>query len=148
EAKELAVIIKSEEGLRKFIDSPIISAKEKKDVLGKIFNEQIGEELMNFLCVLIDKGRTRHFNKIVKTMQQLSRETEGTSVGIIYSTEMITNEQLEKFQEQTGKLLRTKVKLENQVDKSLLGGIKILIDGKVIDASFKKRIADIKEALK
>ncbi|MBK5261873.1 MAG: ATP synthase F1 subunit delta, partial [Peptostreptococcaceae bacterium] len=79
EAKELAVIIKSEEGLRKFIDSPIISAKEKKDVLGKIFNEQIGEELMNFICVLIDKGRTRHFEKIVKTMQQLSREKEGSS---------------------------------------------------------------------
>lgn len=148
EAKEVAAIMKSEEGLRKFIDSPIISAKEKKDVLGKIFNEQISEELMNFICVLIDKGRTRHFDKIVKTMQQLSREKEGSSAGIIYSAEMITNEQLEKFQEQTGRLLRTNVKLENQIDKSLLGGIKILIDGKVIDASFKKRLADIKEALK
>lgn len=148
EAKEVAAIIKSEEGFRKFIDSPIISAQEKKDALGKIFNEQISEELMNFLCVLIDKGRTRHFDKIVKTMQQLSREKEGSSAGIIYSTELITNEQLEKFQEQTGKLLRTHVNLENQIDKSLVGGIKILIDGKVIDASYKKRLEDIREALK
>src|SRR5665648_54630 len=68
EAKEVAAIIKSEEGLRKFIDSPIIAAKEKKEVLDKIFKEQIGEELMNFLCVLIDKGRTRHFDRIVKTI--------------------------------------------------------------------------------
>lgn len=148
EAKGVAALIKSEDGLRRFIDSPIISAQEKKDVLGKIFDGQIGEELMNFICVLIDKGRTRHFGKMVKTLQQLAREKEGSSAGIIYSTELITERQLEKFQEQTGKLLRTNVSLENQIDRSLVGGIKILIDGKVIDASYKKRLEDMKEALK
>jgi F-type H+-transporting ATPase subunit delta len=147
EAKEVAAIIKSEEGLRKFINSPIISAKEKKEVLGNIFNEQIGQELLNFICILVDKGRTSHFDKIVKTMQQLSREKEGSSAGIIYSVEMLTTYQLEKFQEETGRLLRTNVKLENQIDISLVGGIKILIDGKVIDASYKKRLEDIREAL-
>ncbi len=44
-----------------------------------------------------------------------------------------------KLQEDLSKLLRKKVFLKNEIDLSLLGGIKIQIEGKVLDASLKRR---------
>ena len=38
--------------------------------------------------------------------------------------------------------------LENEIDKTLLGGVKILIDGKIIDASVKSRVEALAEAIK
>ena len=147
EAKEIAEIMKREDGLKKFVDSPIILVAEKKQVLGNIFEGQICEELMNFISILVDKGRTRHLDRIVKTLAQIAREKEGASAGIIYSVELLSPAQMERFQQETGKLLRTKVQLENQIDKSLVGGIKILIEGKIIDASLKKRLENIRDTL-
>lgn len=147
EVKDIVDILKRELDFKKFVNSPIISVQSKKEVLEKVFKDQISEELMNFLFILVDKGRTKHFEKIAKTLLHISREKEGMSAGIIYSVEPLSALNLEKFEGETGKLLRTKVQLENQIDKSLVGGIKILIDGKIIDASIKKRLENIGDVL-
>jgi F0F1-type ATP synthase delta subunit len=42
----------------------------------------------------------------------------------------------------------SRVKLENITDASLIGGIKILINGKIIDASLRKRLNDLENILK
>ena len=147
QAKEIGAIMKREPELKRFMDSPIISVAEKKQVLGNIFQDQICEELMNFLFVLVDKGRTRHFEKILARLIRISMEEEGVSAGVLYSTQLLTNEQMKGFEAQTGKLLRKKVHLENQVDSSLLGGVKILIEGKIIDASFRKQLDSFRDAL-
>lgn len=102
---------------------------------------------MNFLFVLVDKGRTRHFEKILGRLIRISMEEEGVSAGVIYSTQLLSNEQMEGFEAQTGKLLRKKVHLENHVDSSLVGGVKILIEGKIIDASFRKQLDSFRDAL-
>ena len=147
EAKEIGAIMKREPDLKRFMDSPIISVAEKKQVLGTIFQDQICEELMNFLYVLVDKGRTGHFEKILGRLIRISMEEEGVSAGVIYSTQLLSNVQIEGFEAQTGKLLQKKVHLENHIDTSLVGGVKILIEGKIIDASFRKQLDSFRDAL-
>ena len=44
--------------LQNFINYPAISAREKKETIEKIFDGNVCEEFLNFLYVLIDKGRT------------------------------------------------------------------------------------------
>ena len=39
--------------------------------------------------------------------------------------------------------MKKKVKLENQLDPKLIGGVKILVDGRIIDASIRKRFQDL-----
>ena len=79
----------------------------------------------------------------MKAYRLLYEKEEGYSYGTIYSAVKLQDEQLKKFEEQTSNLLRENVKLENEIDASLIGGIKILIDGKVIDASLRKRLEDL-----
>lgn len=136
-------ILEREPDLNRFINFPAISAREKKDVLKNIFEGQICRELMNFLCVLVDKGRTAHLAKIFKVYQGLVDEETGCAYGEIYSVEPLSPQQLEKFEAQTSDLLHSKTKLENKLDPKLMGGIKILIEGRIIDASIRKRFDDL-----
>ncbi len=147
DAQEMGELFKKEPELKRFIDSPVVSAGEKKQVLETIFQQQICPELLNFLMVLVDKGRTRHFDRILKRLIWLSMQEEGVSQGTACSVEPLTEEQLRRLEEQTGKVLRRKVRLSNALDPSLIGGVKILIEGRMLDASFKKQLDRFRDAL-
>lgn len=143
EATAVEDVFKNEPKLYAIINDPVISAAEKKDVLAKVFEGRISQELLNFLYVLVDKGRTRHYSRMIKAFKELRNKEEGFAFGTVYSVQPLDEEQMEKLQKETENLIKSKVKLENEIDKSLIGGIKILIDGRIIDASLKKRLEDL-----
>ena len=147
EAQGVCDVLESERDLCILIETPVVSAEEKKDVLKAIFENRISEELLNFLYILVDKGRTRHFASAVKVYKELYNTDEGFSSGRIYSTKPLDADRLAKLEEETGKLLRQNVKLVNEIDTTLIGGVKILIDGKIIDASLRKRLDDLNNTI-
>lgn len=141
-------IIEREQELSAFINYPAISAEEKKVVLKNIFEGEICRELMNFLCILVDKRRAASFGRIMKVYKNLIEKEEGVSYGTVYSVVKLSDDRLAQLEEQTSKLLRENVKLENEIDPTLIAGVKILIEGKIIDASFKKRFEEMASQLK
>ena len=147
EATEIVELFQKEQSFFHFFCSPIISAKEKKLVIEKVFEGRASQELINLLMVLIDKGRGKHLQRIVQRYRLLMNESHGFSTGTIFSCIPLSPEQLASFEEKTGKLLGKNVKLFNKTDATIIGGVKILIEGKIIDASIKKRLYDLKDSI-
>lgn len=147
EAVEVDQLFQKEKGFYQFFCSPIISSGEKKAVVRQVFRDQISPELVNFLLVLIDKGRGKHLHKIIRQYRLQLEESQGYSGGTIYSVIPLDAAKLAQFEEKTGKLLRKRVKLENRIDASLIGGVRILVEGKLIDASVKNRLSGLMESL-
>lgn len=147
EAMELSDILQKEQDLYVFINSPSISDVEKKQVLGNIFEGKICEELLNFLFVLIDKGRTTHFEKMIKVYNKLVDKEEGVSYGTVYSVIPLTDDRIKELEDETSKLLKINVRLSNEIDPKLIGGIKVLVEGKMIDASIRKKFDDLKNQI-
>ena len=56
----------------------------------------------------------------------------------------LSDEQMKKFEEDAGKLLSKKVKLHNEIDKTIIGGVRLLVDGKQIDASLRSRLDELR----
>lgn len=139
----LADLLKSEPELNMLLKSPAIAAEQKKALLCDIFEGKLVPELVNFLCILIDKGRFTHFARIMRVYGRLYDSREGILKGTIYSVEPLDEDRLAEFEKQTGKLMGGNVILENQTDKSLIGGVKILVNGKIIDASIRNRLNKI-----
>ncbi len=143
EALELIKVLDREREFCDFLKAPGISAVEKKEALQNIFRGKICDELLNFLCILIDKGRMIHFERMVKVYLKLLDKEEGLSYGTVYSVVELGEERLRELEEETSALLQENVKLRNEIDPGLIGGIRILVDGKIIDASLKKRFDDL-----
>ena len=143
EAQAVVQLIEDEPDLHQFINYPGVSADEKKEVLKNIFEGRICEELLNFLYILVDKRRTMNFGRIVKVYKSLIEREEGVSYGTVYSVVKLSDERMAELEEQTSKLLQMNVKLENELDPSLLAGFKILVEGKIIDASYRKKFDEL-----
>lgn len=143
EALQVLEIFQQEPEFFQLINYPAISAEEKKKIVKTVFEGKICKELLNLLYVLIDKSRTGRYPGIVKAYKDLVDREEGVTYGTIYSVEPLKEEQLAKFEAELTKLLKENVKLENKLDSSLIGGVKILADGRIIDASIRKRLDDL-----
>ncbi len=148
ELNEIGTVFQNNPEFSEFFCTPVISGPEKKQVVEQIFGDRISEETLNFLLVLIDKRRMISFNRIVKEYHKLINQEQGISLGTVFSVEPLTDIQLSSFEEKTARLLQKKVKLVNKTDKSLLGGIKIFIEGKIIDASIRKQLRDLEGSIK
>ena len=147
ELEALADLFHREPAFFEFFCSPVISGHEKKKVARAVLDGRIRRETLHFLLVLIDKGRTRHFDRILQQYVHLQNESEGFTSGLVYSASPLAPERIVAFEERTGALLSKKVKLRNRIDPSLLGGVRIFVDGKMIDDSVKKRLEDLMETL-
>lgn len=133
--------------LLNLLKAPTIEASERKAIADNVFKGKVPQEILNFIYVLIDKRRISQFVGITKTFEKICDQNNGITKGEIFSTIPLNDVQLKKFEEETGKLLKKHVKLENRIDKSILGGIKIYLDGKYIDASVRGRLDELKEKI-
>jgi ATP synthase F1 delta subunit len=142
--KDLQTIFEANSDFVEFMNTPVIAKEERKQIVKEILENKINTETLNFLLILIDKRMVKHFNNILKHYQYFINEEKNITSGIIFSVEHLSNDQIKQFEDKTGALLKKKIKLTNQIDSSILGGVKIFTEGKVIDASIKKQLSDLR----
>jgi ATP synthase F1 delta subunit len=147
ELEALEKIFREEPLFFELVCSPSIGAAGKKDALDEVLHGKVSVELLNFLFILIDKRRIGQFHRIVRVYRKHMDDSKNVSSGMIYSVEPLSEDRLKHFEAETGKLLRKSVKLENLLDANLVGGVRIFIEGKLIDASIRKQLDDLKERL-
>lgn len=148
EGFQIIEVLEKEADLQKFINYPAISAEEKKKVIEEIFKGRVCEELLNFMFILVDKRRAGRFESIMKVYRELLEREEGVSYGTAYSVVKLSQERMTQLEEQTSKLLHRNVKLTNEIDTKLMAGVKILVEGKIIDASYRKKFDEMAVQLK
>jgi len=131
--------------LRKLFSVPCITVHEKKAAAERIFSGHISQELLNFIFILIDKRRVGAWDGIVREYEKLLLEREGHAKGIIYSVIPLEEDKIKAFEFKTASVVGKRVQLENRIDESLLGGVKVYIDNRLIDASVKTHIDSLKQ---
>jgi ATP synthase F1 delta subunit len=147
EQKELSKIFKEYPDLKKLFLIPTIPAENKKAVARGIFEGKISTELLNFLYILIDKRRIGAWDGVVRHYSELIDKRDGVTKGIIYSVVPIDAEKLAQFEKDASTAISKSVRLENRIDKTLVGGIVIYVDGKLIDISIKNRLENLRQVM-
>lgn len=140
ELKQINEIFKNNPDFLEILCNPSVVNAYKKKLINNVFKDNTLDSCYNFLNVLVDKRRLYNFEGIVKEFNELVSHNEGISEGIIYSVRPLTDDRIKAFERETENLLKTKVKLVNELDSTLIGGVSILVEGKLIDASLKSRL--------
>jgi len=133
--------------LKKLFCVPTITAADKKGVAEKVFKGRVSQELLNFILILIDKRRISAWEDIGKQYEKLEMESEKHARGVLYSAVPLAGERLKHLERKTDAVVGKRVRLENRVDRTLLGGVKIYVDGKMIDASLKTGLENMKQRI-
>jgi F-type H+-transporting ATPase subunit delta len=144
--KELRFIQEIYEGypeVQLILESVTIGKTSKQEVARKIFSDTLHKEVMNFLFVLIDKGRMHAFDGIVHYFENLEYDREGMSDGIVVTATPLELTKLKEMEDSCSTFFREKIKLKNEIDPSVLGGAKILVEGQMIDMTLQARLRDM-----
>ena len=139
--------LSKDEDTMKFFTSPSVQIEDKKKVVLKSF---IGfdETLINFIFVLLDNRRFNLINNIYDEFSKIVlNKKEIVSIKLI-SAKKLDNIQIDKLTLSIRlRFNNKKLIIENIVDESLIGGIKILANDTEIDLSTKNSISSLKESL-
>ena len=68
--------------------------------------------------------------------------------GIIYSSEPLSIENINKITSALEQKKNKRIELVNEIDKSLIGGFKIKLSGDIYDTSIKTKLENMKKLLK
>ena len=135
------------EGALDLLASSSIPMDERCAVLEKAFGDVQPEHVMSFVGVLVQHGHIRELNDCVEAYTALHDEHARLSTAYVTSAVELTEGEKAKLIEKLSQKLGRTIHLECAVDPSLLGGLVVQIDGKVIDGSLKHRLHEIKEVM-
>jgi F-type H+-transporting ATPase subunit delta len=105
-------------------------------------------EIENFVRVLAENGRLEVLGDIRAQFDALKNAREGLVEAEIHSAFALEDAQVADLVARLEKKTGRRVKAKVSVDKSLIGGVKVVIGDKVIDGSARAQLAALETALK
>lgn len=130
------------------INTPLITKADKKIVISSVLENQPYEDIKNFIFIIFDNSREKELLNILKEFISLSNAEDGIAEGIIYSASKLSKDEIKRIEEAISKKLNKKIVLKNKLDSSLIGGVKVSIDGHVFDGTIKTKLKDLQSKLR
>ncbi len=141
-------IIKNDNEFLKVLNNPQINSDEKLNVLQTAFKDNVSEEIINFFKVVFHKNREGYLLEMLEVFMEDVKEFNGITTANIVSAKPLSSSQLDRIKESLSKKLNKQVLIEAVVDPQVIGGLKISVDGHLIDNTLKRQINDLKGMLK
>ena len=148
--KELSAVCKdlfSVPGAREFFQNPQIQPKAKKELLTKLFADELSEVIYHFLLLLVDKRRIALLEAIEQEYRALSNKARGIVIADVTTAQEMTAGQQEKLAAKLVSVTGKKVELRMHRDEKLIGGVVVRIGDKRIDGSVQGRLAALSKEL-
>src|SRR5262249_22233359 len=134
---QLKDILEQNPNFKLYLADPAISVAERATALTRIFQGKVSPLLFNFLRITNEQGRLDHLTEIVNAYDDLLDEQLGKIEVDIIVAHPLTPEQLEQARQIVGQALKKNVVIHPYVDDSIIGGVIIRVQDKLIDASVK-----------
>ena len=144
--KFLVELFRKNRDFAALLNAPNVSNEEKCSVIDNVFNE-FQPILINFLKLLINKGRAFYIYDILKECLIRFNTYLNYDSGIIYSSKPLTIENIEKIKNALEEKMNKRIELINEIDPSLIGGFKIKLNNSTYDASIKNKLDNMRKVL-
>ncbi|MCP9849139.1 ATP synthase F1 subunit delta [Cyanobium sp. Morenito 9A2] len=141
QAKELLNLWRETPSLREALASPVIEVEAKKDVLVKLFADQITPSFLNLLKLLTDRSRIGILDAVLERLLDLYREQRHIALATVTSATPLSDEQQVLLSKRVQAVAGTdKVEIKLLVDPALIGGFIVRLGSQVIDASLSGQV--------
>lgn len=141
-----AVLEKSPD-LKDFLEHPVISKEDKKDIIKTIFSEDLDLHIVSLLKLLIDNNRAYAISTIISCFKESLDKKRNIITTQVTSAIEIDEDRQGKLVEKLERILEKKVKLQFEIDESIIAGLVVQVDDKIIDGSIRTKLDNMKRQL-
>lgn len=152
ESKQVSDVIAEFKSMNKAIDIEIhnflIHPKIKKENKKKIISGVIKNDLLKrFVFVLIDNHRIELLEEILVEYQKIIDNQKKLMKVKVFSQKLLSAEHKKQLVKNLGKKHNREIELENIVDKSIVGGMRIEFEGMILDDTINNYLHSLKANL-
>jgi F-type H+-transporting ATPase subunit delta len=132
---------------RALLASPAIAKEERLAALDTAFRGKIPDILLAILRMMISRGQISALNGMARDYEELARGYRGESMAVVKSAVPLKEAEAVTLRTRLEKKLGRQIMLQCVVDPDLIGGIRVEVDGRVIDGSIRNKLDEIKEVM-
>lgn len=130
------------------MQNPVIKNDKKQAIIRQVFQENLQQITIAFLCITISKGRGPILLEVLEEFIEMYKDFNNIITAYVKSPIKLDEASKNKIIELVGKRTKRKVELHEEIDSSLIGGFVIRFAHKQYDASIRKHLLDLSNEFK
>ena len=129
----------------KILTNPKINKKEKMELITSLLKGKVSDDIIGLFSIVISKSKEKLINEILLKFMEKIDEHKGIKACTVISYSELSDVQRSKLIIKIEKLLDKKIRLIEVIDKSIIGGLYIEVDGKALDGTVKGQLEKLKK---
>ncbi|MDB5764339.1 MAG: synthase subunit delta [Herminiimonas sp.] len=133
--------------VRAIADNPKVSDQQTTDLFLSALKSPVNAEAKNFVGMLVQNGRLTLLPEIAAQFHMLKNAQEGAADAEIMSAFELSDAQVKDVVATLEKKFGRKLNPSVTVDKSLIGGVRVVVGDEVLDTSVRAKLQQMHVAL-
>jgi len=144
---ELTKVVTQSSDFLTLLNAPKFSIERKKQMVAEIFASAT-PEVLHTVQLLVEKKRVNEVKLIADAYAELAAQAQGSADATVFSTRELSAEESAKISAAFAQLVgKQSLNITNEIDPSLLGGIRVQIGNHIYDSSVANKLERLKREL-
>lgn len=140
-------VLKESHDLEQFLKNSVIRQEKKITVFKSLFESQLHEFTLNFVINVIRNNREALIMRMIERFINFYRDHKGIKCITVIAAVPLDLSKHQEISETIGTQLKCVVELECRTDPNIIGGIVLLMDGKMVDGSVAGQLRTMRKLL-
>jgi F-type H+-transporting ATPase subunit delta len=145
--EEFNISLKDDLSINTFFKSKTIENVEKMSLFEKAVSKSMNAILVEVLKVVIENDDISLLKDVAKHFTLLSKQKLNVAFVEVVSSNEMNSEQKDNISNSLSELIKKKIDISFDVDKNLIGGLKIKVDDTLYDSSLQTKLENAKSKL-
>ncbi len=143
-----AGLLSSHRELRQTLRNPAIPFVAKREIVeGLARRIPFDRVVTNFLLVILENNRMRHFRAFMDAFREVLDEKEGIVRGAVRTATALDEQARMRLEQAVSSAVKKRVNLSYEQDPSLIGGLKLQVGSTIYDGSVQTQLETIRARL-
>ncbi|MEL7483712.1 MAG: ATP synthase F1 subunit delta [Planctomycetota bacterium] len=130
-----------------FLSSRVLKQSDRSKSLRSMLEGKVHDLTLKFLLVLNEKGRLGHLVPIVASLDETAQRAFGRVEVDVYTADALEGDELERVRQQLNESLGRETVVHSYVDPKMIGGVRMQIGDRLIDASVAAQLRKVRDRL-
>lgn len=133
--------------LQRFLEAPDVLTEHKVELIHRVLGGRVSDLVERFLLLMLEKKRVQHLPLVFEHYRTLVEEHRGIVRAQVVTAVPFPGELEEGLKARLAALTGKKIILDRKVDPSIVGGVIVTLDGRILDASLRHRMQELRGML-